>query len=113
VLSVRADAQRRDAHALLLAHDLRILPVVDELGRVAGIVEMHEADHALKTVAEMMGEAATAMPDDSLLRLVVPLSDGRHHAVLITEGTGKLVGLVTQTDMIVALARLAVTGAAK
>ena len=60
----------------------------------------------------MMSDAATALPDDSVLRLVDPLSDGRHHAVLITDGTGKLMGLVTQTDMIVALARLAVTGAA-
>ena len=48
-----------------------------------------------------------------LLRLVDPLSDGRHHAVLIADATGRLVGLVTQTDMIVALARLAVTGAAR
>lgn len=113
VLSVRADAPWSEAHALLLAHDLRILPVVDEQGRVAGIVEMHEADHALRSVSEMMSEAATALPDDSVLRLVDPLSDGRHHAVLITDGTGRLVGLITQTDMIVALAQLAVTGAAR
>ena len=113
VLSIRADAPWSDAHRLLLEHDLRILPVVDDHGRVAGVVEMHEPDHALKTVSDMMGEAVTALPDDSVLRLVDPLSDGRHHAVLITDGTGKLVGLVTQTDMIVALARLAVTGAAR
>ncbi len=36
-----------------------------------------------------------------------PLTDGRHHAVLITDDSDRLVGLVTQTDMIVALARLA------
>lgn len=113
VLSVRADAPWSAAHALLLAHDLRILPVVDDQGRVAGIVEMHEQDHALKTVAEVMSDAVTALPDDSVLRLVDPLSDGRHHAVLITDGRGRLVGLVTQTDIIVALARLAVTGAAR
>ena len=113
VFSVSADAPWSEAHRLLLEHDLRILPVVDGRGRVAGIVEMHEPDHALKTVAEMMSEAVTALPDDSLLRLVDPLSDGRHHAVLITNAMGKLVGLVTQTDMIVALARLAVTGAAR
>ncbi|MEI8177584.1 HPP family protein [Aestuariivirga sp.] len=113
VLAVRTDAPWREAHSLLLEHDLRILPVVDEQGRVAGIVEMREPDHALTSISEMMSEAATALPDDSVLRLVAPLSDGRHHAVLITDGTGKLVGLVTQTDMIVALARLAITGAAR
>lgn len=113
VLSIRADAPWSEAHALLLAHDLRILPVVDEQGRVAGIVEMHESAHPLKAVSDMMGDAETALPDDSVLHLVDPLSDGRHHAVLITDGTGKLMGLITQTDMIVALARLAVTGAAR
>lgn len=113
VLCIRADAAWSEAHALLLAHDLRILPVVDAENRVAGIVELHEADHPLKAVSEMMSDAATALPDDSMLRLVDPLSDGQHHAVLITGGTGKLMGLVTQTDMIVALARLAVSGAAR
>lgn len=73
---------------------------------------MHEPDHALQSVSEMMSAAVTALPDDSVLSLIDPLTDGRHHAVLITNGTGKLMGLVTQTDMIVALARLAVTGAA-
>ena len=113
VLSIRADAPWNAAHALLLEHDLRILPVVDQQGRVTGIVELHEPEHPLQSVSEMMSDAATALPDDSVLRLVDPLSDGRHHAVLVTDGTGKLVGLVTQTDMVVALARLAVTGAAR
>lgn len=113
VLSVRADAPWSDAHRLLVEHELRILPVVDAQGRVAGIVELHEPDHPLRAVSEMMSDAATALPDDSILRLVDPLSDGRHHAVLITDGTGRLIGLVTQTDMIVVLARLAVTGAAR
>jgi CBS domain-containing membrane protein len=113
VLSIRDDAPWSEAHALLLAHDLRILPVVDAESRVAGIVELHEPDHPLQSVSEMMSDAVTALPDDSILRLVDPLSDGQHHAVLITDGTGRLVGLVTQTDMIVVLARLAVTGAAR
>ena len=113
VLSIRADAPWSEAHALLLAHDLRILPVVDAEGLVAGIVELHEPDHAMQAVSEMMSDAVTAFPDDSMLRLVDPLSDGRHHAVLIADGAGRLMGLVTQTDMIVALARLAVSGAAR
>lgn len=113
VLSIRADAPWSEAHALLLHHELRILPVVDPENRVAGIVELHEPDQPLQAVSEMMSDAVTALPDESILRLIDPLSDGRHHAVLITDGTGRLMGLVTQTDMIVALARLAVTGAGK
>ena len=113
VLSVRSDAPWSEAHALLLKHGLRILPVVDAENRVAGIVEMHEPDLALQSVSEMMSDAATALPDDSMLSLVDPLTDGHHHAVLVTDGTGRLIGLVTQTDMIVALARLAVSGAAR
>jgi CBS domain-containing membrane protein len=112
VLRIRDDAAWSEAHALLLAHDLRILPVVDAGNRVAGIVELQESGHAVTSVSEVMEDAVTALPDDSLLRLIDPLSDGHHHAVLITDGTGRLMGLVTQTDMIVALARLAVSGAA-
>lgn len=113
VLSIRAGAPWSEAQALLRAHDLRILPVVDMEDRVAGIVEMHEPADGLQTVSDMISDAAMALPDDSMLSLIGPLTDGRHHAVLITDGAGKLVGLVTQTDMIVALARLAVTGAAR
>lgn len=113
VVRIRADAQWSEAHALLIEHDLRVLPVVDAADRVAGIVELHEADQPLTRVSEMMSEAATALPDDSILRLVDLLSDGQHHAVLITGGHGELMGLITQTDMIVALARLAVSGAAR
>jgi len=113
VLRIRADAPWSDAHALLSAHNLRILPVVDDENVVAGIVELREPDHALTSVSGMMQDAVTALPDDSMLRLIDPLSDGRHHGVLITDGTGRLMGLVTQTDMIVALARRAVSGAAR
>ena len=113
VFSVQAEAPWTAAHALLLEHHLRILPVVDADRRVAGIVEMHEPDHPARQVSGMMSEAVTALADDSILALVDPLSDGRHHAVLIVDGAGRLLGLVTQTDMIVALARLAVSGAAR
>lgn len=113
VLSIRGDAPWAEAHALLLAHDLRILPVVGAQGQVTGIVEMHEPDHPLQSVSEMVSDAATARPTDSMLRLIEPLTDGRHHAVLIADDAGRLTGLVTQTDMIAALARLAVSGAAR
>lgn len=113
VLRVQADAAWSEAQALIRSHDLRVLPVVDPEDRVAGILETRESGDAPQTVSAMMREAATALPDDSLSSLIGPLTGGRHHAVLVTDGGGRLVGLVTQTDMIVALARLAVSGAAK
>lgn len=113
VVSVGADATWPEAHALLVAHDLRILPVVDEAHRVVGVVELHELERPARHVADVVGEAVTVLPDDSVLRLIDPLSDGRTHAALVTDGTGKLMGLITQTDLIVALARLAVSGTAR
>ena len=113
VVSIHADATWPEAHALLLARDLRILPVVDEAGQVAGVVELHELDRPAKMVADVVEEAVTVYPDDSILRLVDPLSDGRTHAALVTDGTGRLMGLITQTDLIVALARVAVSGVAR
>jgi len=37
--------------------------------------------------------------------LAETLTDGRTHAVMITDGGGRLLGLVTQTDLLAALAR--------
>ena len=113
VISIGAEAAWEQAHALLVAHNLRILPVVDGHGRLAGIVDMHEPDHPARRVAEMMSEAATAHADDSMLELVDPLSSGRHHAVVIVNAARHIQGLVTQTDMVAALARLAVSDAAR
>lgn len=113
VVSIGADATWPEAHALLFGRDLRILPVVDEAGRVAGVVDLHELERPAKRVSDMMTEAVTVNPDDSILRLIDALSDGRTHAVLVTDGTGRLMGLITQTDLIVALARLAVSGVAR
>jgi CBS domain-containing membrane protein len=113
VVSIGVDASWPEAHAVLIAHDLRILPVVDADYRVAGVVELHELERPARMVADVMAEPVTAYPDDSMLRLVDPLSDGRTHAAVITDGTGKLLGLITQTDLIVALARIAVSGVAR
>jgi CBS domain-containing membrane protein len=113
VLSVRSDAAWSEAHALLMAHDLRVLPVVDGDGQLVGAVELHERDHPARNVSEVMESAATAKPGDSILQVVDPMTDGQHHAVMVIDDGGRLIGLLTQTDMIVALARLAVTGAAR
>lgn len=109
VLRIRSGAPWNEAHALLLAHDLRVLPVVDSNERIAGVFEMHELDHSVRNVAEAMNDAAVARPGDSIVELIDPLTDGRHHAVVIVDDERRIIGLITQTDMIVVLARLAVT----
>jgi CBS domain-containing membrane protein len=112
VFSIRADAPWGAAAALLRASSLHILPVVDQHNRVVGIVEINAQPELQLPVSSMMTSAAIAGPDASMLSLIETLSSGRHHAVLITDDTGLLLGLVTQTDMIAALAHLAVSGAA-
>lgn len=113
VVSIGVGATWPEAHALLVAHELRILPVVDNGQHVVGVVELHELERPAEMVAEVMAEPLSVLPDDSVLWLIEPLSDGRTHAAVVTDGTGKLLGLITQTDLIAALARLALSGAAR
>jgi CBS domain-containing membrane protein len=113
VVTIDADATWPEAHAVLIKHDLRILPVVKAGHDVAGIVELHELARPAQMVADVIAKAVTAHPDDSILSLVDALTDGQTHSIVVADERGQLKGLITQTDMIVALARLAVSGVPK
>ena len=51
-------------------------------------------------------EAVTAKKSQTILSLVPDLTDGRNHAVIIVDDHGHVEGLVSQTDLLSALARL-------
>ena len=110
VVCIDAEASLETARRLLLDHEIRILPVTGADRQVAGIVELRELDLEAAEVADVMTPAITADPEDSILSLVDPLTDGLNHAVIIADRETRLVGLVTQTDLIVALSRLALSG---
>jgi CBS domain-containing membrane protein len=107
IVTVAGDATPAQARQLLLQHNIRTLPVIDETGRLLGTIGLRElaGGDAGAAIAGLAAPAAIAAPQDLAMSLVPRLSDGRSHAVVVIGDGGSIVGLITQTDLLAALAR--------
>jgi CBS domain-containing membrane protein len=104
VLSVGRDADPEEARRLLLESGVRLLPVIDDAGRPLGGVGLRELARPGAAVAEVMTSPLTATPAQSAIALTGPLSDGHRHAAMVVDpDDGRLLGLVTQADLLAAL----------
>ncbi|WP_274427433.1 CBS domain-containing protein [Chelativorans sp. YIM 93263] len=106
VVSVRENASADEARKLLLDHNIRTLPVTDADSRLVGAVGLRELTTATDTVRGMMSKAGTASPDTPAMRLLPVLTDGRSHAVVMVNAEQRILGLITQTDLLAAAARV-------
>lgn len=104
IIHVHTDSQAEEARSLLLRHNIRTLPVIDETGRLAGAVGLRDLSAAGGSVAGVMASPATAAPDDPAIGLLPALTDGSTHGVVIVDAERRVVGLVTQTDLLATLA---------
>ncbi|KQV66148.1 HPP family protein [Rhizobium sp. Root1220] len=105
VIAVGEKATAEAARALLLKHNVRTLPVKDGDGRLVGTVglrELAEAEH----LAGHIASAATARPDAPALALLPILTDGRTHAVVVVDDARHVLGLISQTDLLGAMAHM-------
>lgn len=93
------------AQQLLLAHNIRTLPVVDAVGKLKGTVGLRELLRSGTDVRSLMVDAIKASPDDPVVSLVSRLTDGRAHAIIITDRDNVVQGLISQTDLLSALSR--------
>lgn len=109
VITTTPEATREQAHALLLRHNIRLLPVIAPDGRLLGTVGLRELAGPGETIAEMISPAKTASPASPAVSLLPVLTDGRTHAVIVTDEGGKVVGFISQTDLLSAMGRLAFT----
>ena len=91
----------------LLKHRLAAMPVVDADGVVLGLVGHAELlAGAGRQVEEVMEKAPLmAAPETPVDELLPALSGGFHHHALVADGAGRLVGVVSQTDLLAALWR--------
>lgn len=110
VIAFTPDMPLAEARARLAAGRLSIAPVVAEDGRVAGLLRRADlppgGENAGGTVAAAMNlSPCLASADTPIDQLLPILSGGRHHEAIITDGEGRLIGLVTQTDLLAALWR--------
>lgn len=105
VVTVPAGATPAQAQSLLLRHDIRTLPVLDADGRLAGTVGLRELAALEGTDALPVTPAATAGPADPAIGLLPRLTDGVAHAVVIVDEGQRVVGIISQTDLLSTLAR--------
>ncbi|WP_310013890.1 HPP family protein [Brucella pseudogrignonensis] len=105
VISITESDTPEKARALLLDHNIRTLPVIDEAGKLKGTVGLRELQNTASDARSIMVEALTASPDDQVVGLVPQLTDGRAHAIIVTDRDNVVQGLISQTDLLSALAR--------
>ena len=133
VVSVEYGTSLEDAWALLLKHRIKALPVINQARRLVGIVTqtdfMRQVDLQLyagvgqrlkqflrrstgmhSDKPEVVGQIMTAAVKSAassmhIVELVQPLSDSGIHHIPIVDDENRLVGMVTQSDMVAALYR--------
>lgn len=112
VVTIGIDETIDRARELLLSHNIRTLPVVDTAGHLRGTLGLRElAIQSSGSLVEAMSVARTADPAAPAVSLVPTLSDGRTHAIVVTSADRKVLGIITQTDLLATLARSASTKA--
>ncbi len=110
VIAVSEDAEPHHARQLLLKHNIRTLPVKDPEGRLVGTVGLRELSENADSVARAISMPAIARASDPALSLLPVLTDGRTHAVIIVDDGHRILGLISQTDLLSAVARLLPSG---
>ena len=103
IVAIRPYSTKRDAASLLLHHDIRILPVTDDEGRLLGTVGPRELAESSSSIFEVLSTPMTASASSPALGLLPILTDGKTHTVMITDPKRRLLGLVSQTDLLSAI----------
>ncbi|MBS1844464.1 MAG: HPP family protein [Actinobacteria bacterium] len=110
VISVSRHAEPEMARQILLETGVRLLPVLDDAERPIGGIGLRELARRRggRTVEDLMTAPLTVNPDEPAVKLTGPLTDGHRHAAMVVDpASGILRGLVTQADLLAALAALA------
>ena len=132
LVTTTRDAPLPDAWSLFASHHVKALPVVDAGGRLIGIVtqadflreleptrldarlqrrsDLAPSGEALRTrtVAEIMTRDVRVISADRHLIDLLPLFGGSgHHHIPVVDAERRLVGIVTQSDVVSALLRTA------
>lgn len=124
-VSIQSDGSALEALDLMLDHAIRHLPVLDSAGRVCGIVSFEDLRAALPVAVHLtrpldaadrraaldvsVADAMTDTPvtiaaDAPLEEAVTKMLEGRFGSLPIVDENGQLDGIVTQTDLLQALA---------
>jgi CBS domain-containing protein/RNA polymerase-binding transcription factor DksA len=120
-----ADESALAAHERMVRHGVRHLPIVDSERRVVGVLTIDDLRAALPvgadlrapiaesaretaaswTVADLMTHAPETLgPEDTLQQAAERMADRRIGCLPIVDGAGRLAGILSETDVLRALA---------
>lgn len=105
VISVRDSDDSALARSLLLKHNVRVLPVRDIDNRLVGTVGLRELSDPDVLLSDHLAVPVTAGPDDRAMSLLPALTSGTIHAVIIVDNHSRVLGLISQTDLLAAAAK--------
>jgi CBS domain-containing membrane protein len=105
VIVIDLDATTDAARKLMRDRRLRCLPVVDRFGVLAGLLSPADLIGDEAYVSAVAKPALVARADSLALNFVAQLTDGRAHEVVVVDDGRRVIGLLTQTDLLVAMAR--------
>jgi CBS domain-containing protein len=102
---VRSDIRLEAVAELLLARNLRAVPVVDEARHLLGIVSKTEllrrpqSRRRPRTIVEIMSPVAHGLPEDAPVAFAISLmaSEGLHE-VPVVDARSQLIGMLSATD---------------
>lgn len=129
VITVQQSTPPQTVWRLLAKHKVKALPVVDETGVLTGIISLHDMmighepdmetviwpprlPHAERVEQLMTRNVRTAVPNQLITDLVPLFSDAGYHHLPVVDDQRRVIGMVTQSDLVAALyrARLEETG---
>ncbi|WP_117191158.1 HPP family protein [Rhizobium terrae] len=130
VVAVAPESSLKEAHDLMRAHHIKALPVTDDNAHVLGIVTqtdlldkaswvggrpkigfarrfrlvMSGASAPNDTVKDIMtSPVKTVRPDMPVSEAIVMLAESSLHYLPVTRANGKLVGIISQSDVLVSM----------
>jgi CBS domain-containing membrane protein len=105
VITIPHDATIAEARETMLSRRLRCLPAVNRLGVYAGMVEARHLIEDAALVAAVMTMAPIARPDSPVLDFAADFASGGVYELVVVDADYRILGLITQTDMLAALLR--------
>lgn len=103
VIHVAGDAPIDAAASLMRDRNVRVVPVLDDAGRVLGLIGALDLHGDALTTSAAAHRPFLVHEDTPLARLIGPFTSGAQHEAVVVDGDNRLLGLITQTDLIAAL----------
>lgn len=104
VITVRESQPVAEARQLLHARRLLSLPVLDDAGRVRGLVGPLDLSRDGEAVRDIASEPLLVTGNTPVAELLRPLTSGERREAIVVDENMMLRGLVTQTDLLAAVA---------